>query len=177
MLAHPCAQPSPNGRGTTVIRPLTAGESDLAVEVFGGALALDDVRMRASPFPRAFVPGRWFGRDWIVWPRRGLPDDMAAAPVKIQATFIHELVHVWQAQQGVNLLLAKLKAGDSRAAYAYPLEPCAWGGLNIEQQASAVEHAFRLSRGGTAPARAAFYRAVVPFPACGMGGGGGLNRV
>jgi len=150
-----------------VIRPLTAGERDLAVEVFGDALTLDGVRILASPFPRAFVPGRWFGRDWIVWPHRGLPDDIAAAPVRIQATFIHELVHVWQAQQGTNLLLAKLKAGDSRAAYVYPIEDCAWDGLNIEQQASAVEHAFRLSRGGAVPANAAFYRAVAPFP-CGL---------
>jgi hypothetical protein len=160
-----------------LIRRLTKGERGLADEVFGDALLLDDVRMLASPFPRAFVPGRWFGRDWIAWPRRGLPDDIAAAPVKTQATLIHELVHVWQAQQGVNLLLAKLRAGDDRAAYVYPLEACAWGGLNIEQQASAVEHAFRLSRREAAPARAAFYRAVVPFPACGMGGGGGSNRV
>lgn len=150
-----------------MIRPLTAGERDLAVEVFGDALTLDGVRILASPFPRAFVPGRWFGRDWIVWPLRGLPDDIAAAPVRIQATFIHELVHVWQAQQGTNLLLAKLKAGDSRAAYVYPIEDCAWDGLNIEQQASAVEHAFRLSRGGAVPANAAFYRAVAPFP-CGL---------
>lgn len=150
-----------------MIRPLTAGERDLAVEVFGDALTLDGVRILASPFPRAFVPGRWFGRDWIVWPHRGLPDDIAAAPVRIQATFIHELVHVWQAQQGTNLLLAKLKAGDSRAAYVYPIEDCAWDGLNIEQQASAVEHAFRLSRGGAVPANAAFYRAVAPFP-CGL---------
>ncbi|MFN3815870.1 hypothetical protein [Brevundimonas sp.] len=141
----------------------------MAVEVFGDALALDPVRILASPFPRAFVAGGWFGRDWIVWPRRVLPHDMAAAPVTIQATFIHELVHVWQAQQCVNLLLAKLKAGDDRAAYTYPLEACTWGGLNIEQQASAVEHAFRLSRGGVVPGDAAFYRAVAPFP-CGLTG-------
>ena len=156
-----------------MIRRLTAGERTLAHEVFGDALALERVRILASPFPRAFVPGRWAARDWIVWPRGRLPDDIAAAPVKTQAAFIHELVHVWQAQQGVNLLLAKLKAGDGQASYAYPLEQqCVWGGLNIEQQASVVEHAFRLSRGQATPARAAFYRSVVPFPACGMGRGG-----
>ena len=161
--------------GRALIRRLTGGERALASEVFGDAVRLDAVRIMASPLPRAFVPGRWLGRDWIVWPRRGLPDDIAAASVKTQATFVHELVHVWQARQGVNLLLAKLKAGDGRTAYAYPLEQCVWDGLNIEQQASAVEHAFRLSRGQTAPARAAFYRSVVPFPACGMGGGGPLQ--
>lgn len=161
--------------GGALIRRLTAGERALALEVFGDALAMDGIRIVSSPLSRAFVPGRWFGRDLIVWPGRSLPANIAAAPVKVQATFIHELVHVWQAQQGVNLLLAKLKAGDSRAAYAYPLDQCAWDGLNIEQQASAVEHAFRLSRGQAAPARAAFYRAVVPFPACGMGAGDRLR--
>ena len=153
-----------------MIRRLTAGERALAHEVFGDALALERVRILASPFPRAFVPGRWFGWDWIGWPRGRLPDDIAAAPVTVQATFIHELVHVWQAQQGVNLLLAKLKAGDDRAAYVYPMDHCLWRHLNIEQQASAVEHAFRLSRGGTVPGDAAFYRAVAPFPC-------GLNRI
>ena len=147
--------------GRALIRRLTGGERALASEVFGDAVRLDAVRIMASPLPRAFVPGRWLGRDWIVWPRRELPDDIAAASVKTQATFIHELVHVWQAQQGVNLLLAKLKAGDGPSAYAYPLEQCAWD--------------FRLSRGQPAPARAAFYRSVVPFPACGMGGGGPLQ--
>lgn len=152
-----------------MIRSLTQGEQALAGEVFGQALSLARIRILTSPFPRAFVPGRWAGRDWIVWPRGQLPDDIAAAPVKTQATFIHELVHVWQAQQGVNLLLAKLKAGDGGTAYAYPLEQCVWDRLNIEQQASAVEHAFALSRGRSAPARAAFYRDVVPFPVCGSG--------
>lgn len=153
-----------------MIRTLTEGEKALAFEVFGPALRLDAIRFFASPFPRAFVPGCWFGRDWIVWPRMHLPDDMTTAPVRMQAVFVHELVHVWQAQQGINLLIAKLKAGDGREAYAYPVsEACRWEALNIEQQASAVEHAFRLSRGETAPARETFYRSLLPLPACGMG--------
>jgi hypothetical protein len=85
------------------------------------------------------------------------------APVSLQATLIHELVHVWQAFSGVNMLLAKLKAGDSAASYAYPLDPrCAWDHLNIEQQASAVEHRFRLSRGQRMPADSAFYDRLCP---------------
>lgn len=153
-----------------MIRPLSEPERLLAREVFGEALKLDAIRILAAPFPRAFVPGRWFGRDWIVWPAARLPHDMTTAAPRMQATFIHELVHVWQAQQGVNLLLAKLKAGDRRESYVYPLgDDCRWDALNIEQQASAVEHAFRLSRGETAPARAAFYRTLLPLPACGFG--------
>jgi len=77
-------------------------------------------------------------------------------------------VHVWQAQQGVNLALAKIRAGDSADAYGYVAdETSRWDGLNIEQQASVVEHAYRLSEGGTAPAAKAFYRSIAPFP-CGL---------
>ena len=58
-----------------VIRSLTDGERSLAAEAFGDALALDSIRFLPAPWPfdRAFVPGRWFGRDWIVWPARTLP--------------------------------------------------------------------------------------------------------
>lgn len=148
------------------IRPLTPQEMSLVHEVFGAALRLDMVRILRAPWPlvRAFVPGRWFGRDWIVWPTARYHADLAMAPLGVQATFIHELVHVWQAQQGVNLLLAKLKAGDSAASYRYEVsETCHWDALNIEQQAMVVEHRFRLSRGMVVPADRAFYDRVCPL--------------
>jgi len=148
-----------------VKRPLTEGERRLIRGEFGDAVRLDEVRIAAMPWPlvRAFVPGRAFGRSWICWPGRGLPDDFAAAPVSLQAVLIHEMVHVWQAQIGVNLLTGKLRAGDGPRAYAYPDAPCAWCALNIEQQAMMVEHRFRLSRGGTVPREDDFYRHRVPF--------------
>lgn len=100
-----------------------------------------------------------------------LADDLSQAPLGDQATLVHELVHVWQAQQGVRLAWAKLRAGDGPRAYRYATdETCRWDGLSIELQAMVVEHAFRLARGAPAPARAAFYRAVAPFP-CGLEGG------
>ena len=148
------------------IRPLTFNERELAREVFGKAIGLDRVRVFRSPWPlvRAFVPGRWFGREWISWPDSYYHADLALAPLAIQAIFVHEMVHVWQAQQGVNLLTGKLKAGDGPTAYAYAVsDDCLWPGLNIEQQAMIVEHRFRLSRGGTAPADHAFYERVCPI--------------
>lgn len=152
-----------------MIRGLTQGERKLATAVFGKAVELDRVQIWSPPLPyrlfnRAFVPGRWFWRDWIVWPRA--TEDFSNEALNLQATLIHELVHVWQAQQGVNLLFAKIRAGDSVKSYAYPLENCVWAGLNIEQQAMVVEHAFRLSQGGTAPAVRAFYQHVAPFACC-----------
>ncbi|MGN6064652.1 MULTISPECIES: hypothetical protein [Brevundimonas] len=149
-----------------MIRPLAHGEAALAREVFGRDLRLDDIRLLGSPWPfdRAFVPGRWFGRDWIVWPKATLAPDLSQAPLRTQAVFVHELVHVWQAQNGVNLLTGKLKAGDGPGAYAYPVdERCEWIGLNIEQQAMVVEHRFLQSRGARVPADPAFYQRICPI--------------
>jgi hypothetical protein len=149
-----------------VIRGLTAGEQRLAREALGDAVDLATVRFFSTPWPfdRVFVPGRWFRRDWIAWPARQLPADFAAAPLRLQAVLIHELVHIWQAQTGVNLLTAKLQAGDRPESYQYVVsDDCHWGGLNIEQQAMVVEHRFRLSRGELTPADKAFYSRVCPL--------------
>ena len=151
-----------------MMRRLTRGERGLARGVFGDALDLEPVRLIGSPWPfdRAFVPGTWAGRQWIVWPLKGLAEDIAAAPISVQATLIHELVHVWQAQAGINLLFGKLKAGDGLAAYAYAAsDDCEWGRLNIEQQAMVIEHRFRRSRGHATPGDDAFYARICPFPA------------
>ena len=147
------------------MRALTGSERRLARSALGDAVRLDTVRLVGSPWPfdRAFVPGTVAGRDWIVWPARGLPDDIAVAPMAVQAMLIHELVHVWQAQCGVNLGVAKLKAGFKAAAYAYPAAPCGWDGLNIEQQAMVMQHRFLRSRGRTAPADHAVFDACAPF--------------
>jgi hypothetical protein len=148
-----------------VIRGLTEGEKRLIRAEFGEAVRLDEVRLAAMPWPldRAFVPGRARGRSWICWPGRGLPDDFAVAPLSLQAVLIHEMVHIWQAQKGVNLLTEKLRAGDGPRAYAYPASRCDWSALNIEQQAMAVEHRFRAARGLRVPADAGHYASVCPI--------------
>ncbi|CAN5234282.1 hypothetical protein BH10PSE1_BH10PSE1_17990 [soil metagenome] len=149
------------------MRSLSDGERRLAATVFGSTLDPDPVRLIGSPWPfdRAFVPGTLAGRQWIVWPSRSLPDDIGVAPLTVQATLIHELVHVWQAQAGANLVFGKLRAGDGPSAYAYVADhDCRWEDLNIEQQAMIVEHRFRRSRGQTTPGDDAFYGRVCPFP-------------
>jgi hypothetical protein len=149
-------------------RGLTLAERALAAEVFGQAVDLGPVRIWASVLPlvRTFVAGRWFGRDWIIWPAREALLDFAApaVPVRTQGVLVHELVHVQQAQAGVNLLFAKLKAGDSAAAYDYGVDEArAWTAMNIEQQAMLVEHAFLRSRGYLTPWKAEAYAAALPF--------------
>jgi hypothetical protein len=134
-------------------RPLTGGEADLCTEMFGAGLEHGRVRIFAQPLAwpdRAFVGGPGL----VVWPWRTALVDFAAPDVPLvhQATFVHEMTHVWQAQNGVNLLLGKLRAGDGREAYAYDLPGVSdFHALNIEQQAMVVEHAFVASRGGPAP--------------------------
>jgi hypothetical protein len=151
------------------VRPLTDGERELAAEVFGAGIDPAPVRLLATGLSsRIFVAGRWGGRDWMIYPRRRWRPDFADAsvPVGETATFVHELTHVWQAQHGVNLALAKLRAGDSAAAYAHPtFEGCDFARLTIEQQAVLVEHAFLLSRGMRRAGgwEAADYGAVLPF--------------
>jgi hypothetical protein len=142
------------------LRALTSAERALAAEVFGAGLDVGRVRLLAIPlWPRAFVAGPAL----VVWPAAAALEDFGEAPLSLQATFVHELTHVWQAQRGVFLPFAKLQAGDGAAAYAYDLAAApAFGDLNIEQQASLVEHAFLASRGAAAPFAAKLYAAMAP---------------
>ena len=137
------------------LRRLTSAERDLGREMFGDGLDAGRVRILAIPvWNRAFVAGPAL----IVWPAAQLPADFGAAALRLQATFVHELTHVWQAQNGVQLLLAKLKAGDSAASNAYDLAAGPdFARLNIEQQAMVVEHAFLASRGARTPHPATLY--------------------
>lgn len=145
-------------------RTLTTGERTLARAVLGPAPGLSRVRLLALPgLRRAFVAGRWSGRDWIVWPARTLTPDLSQAPLTRQALLVHELTHVWQGQAGVSLPVAKLKAGDRPESYRYPVHAaCRWSDLNIEQQAMVIEHRFRASRGQVVPGDSDFYARVRP---------------
>ncbi|MFC3080593.1 hypothetical protein ACFODL_21030 [Phenylobacterium terrae] len=152
-----------------MLRRLTNGEMELAAEAFGGGLDAARVRLLAIPYwSRAFVAS---GR-LMVWPARSMRPDFSApdVPLSVKAVFVHELTHVWQAQNGVSLLLGKLRAGDGPASYAYDLAGgAAFADLNIEQQAMVVQHAFLLRHGGQAPFPPEAYAAALPaglFASC-----------
>ena len=153
------------------VRRLTDGEIALAASVFGDALSPDRVRIFALPvWPRAFVAGP----SLIAWPCGSALLDFSVADLSVQAVLVHELTHVWQAQAGLNLLLAKLRAGDRPAAYDYvSAEGVRFADLNIEQQAMVMQDAFLASRNGVAPlpreryadllSETPFFGAVKPF--------------
>lgn len=141
------------------LRRLTAGERAIAAEVFGAGLDAERVRLFSLPvWNRPFVPG---GR-LIVWAASSAYADFAEAPVWLRSLFVHELTHVWQAQSGVFLPLAKIKAGDDRAAYAYdPEGGRTFEALNIEQQAMIVQHAYMQRHGAAAPFESAIYSRIL----------------
>jgi hypothetical protein len=153
------------------LRRLTAGETALAAEVFGAGLDPARVRLWSCPplgwtTKRPFCAGGWLlpGLTLLVYPPEEAAADFSTASLWNQSVFVHELTHAWQSQQGVNLLWAKLRAGDSAASYAYRLTPgCRWGGFNIEQQAMMVQHDFLRRRGRAAPHPEEAYLAVLPF--------------
>lgn len=91
-------------------------------------------------------------------------EDFAAAKLSLQAHFIHEMVHVWQAQRRGRWYLVLMRHPWCR--YDYALRP-GWRleAYGIEQQAEIVAHTFLLQRGrqvAGAPALAA-YQAILPF--------------
>lgn len=154
-------------------RRLTPGERALCQEVFGPSLERGRVRVWSCPplgwtTRRPFVAGGllWPGRSLVLYPPHMAHRDFSAHDVSVwdQSVFIHEMTHVWQSQEGVNLLWGKLRAGDRPTSYAYRLTPgCAWDGFNIEQQAMMVQHDFLRRRGRPAPHPEAAYLAVLPF--------------
>ena len=131
------------------MRKLTAGERRLATVVFGDSIRLDRVRIgRAAVGPFAITLG-----PRILFPGSP-PQDFAAASPDQRAWFVHELTHVWQFQTAPGRTLASWARtvatggyGPGLPGYAYR-HPFEWAALNLEQQASAVEHAYRLREQG-----------------------------
>jgi len=125
-------------------RPLTEGERALVRAMFGSAVNLDPVRIkRRKWFP--FQPAN------VVMAPRGhvhfhptgphYCDDFADTPVSAQALFIHEMVHVWQAQTKGRHWLVLRRHPFCRYHYTF-VPGRAFGRYGIEQQAEIVRHAF-----------------------------------
>ena len=130
-------------------RRLSGGEAALAQTVFGAAVRLERVRVHGGGFERFAVT---LGSRLFLPPHLARAD-FALADVFAQALLIHELVHVWQFQTRPFRTLASWAVtalrggyGPGLPGYRYTLPLERFGALNLEQQASVVEHAFLLSR-------------------------------
>ena len=131
------------------VRPLTAGEIELARSVFGDAIdypAVNMVRRKWWPFqPRGVVMAPTGNIHFH--PRSDLwSDDFASEPLHRQGLFIHELTHVWQSQTRGRYYLPLMRHPFCR--YRYQLIP-GWPfeRYGLEQQAEIVRHSF-LARSG-----------------------------
>jgi hypothetical protein len=127
-------------------RPLTEAERALAASMFGSAIDYDAIRVHRrkwwpfqprntlmAPCGHVHVPPR---SDY--W-----SDDYGRERLPLQALFMHELTHVWQAQQRGKYYLPLMRHPFCR--YSYTLKP-GWPlhRYGLEQQGEIVRHAFLL---------------------------------
>ncbi|QNE30582.1 vgr related protein [Sphingomonas sp. NBWT7] len=132
-------------------RPLTDAEEVIARGMFGEALDYSVIQIFRRKWA-FFQP-----RKVTMAPRGNIhfhPDGdaycdcFASNSRHWQGHLIHELVHVWQHQQGVNLVLRR----HPFCRYSYSIKP-GWtlDRYGIEQQAEIVRHTFLLRHGITVP--------------------------
>jgi hypothetical protein len=136
-----------------ISRSLTPGEIALARSIFKDAVDYSQVRL---------VKGKW----WPFQPRNaamapmgniyfhpdggGWSEDFSKEPVRRQAFFIHEMVHVWQAQAKGRFYLPLMRHPFCR--YDYELTPGKpFDRYGLEQQAEIVTHRFLADRGAAGP--------------------------
>jgi hypothetical protein len=151
--------PHPSGRAMTV------RERALVQSVFGDALHLNDIRIHNRKY-WWFQPKRiTMAPDGHLWfhPQNNLfCHDFCDANLTLQGLFIHELVHVWQHQRGINLMLKR----HPFCRYDYSLKP-GWTleCYGIEQQAEIVRHIFLLRHGAKLPGAPPLsqYDGILPF--------------
>ncbi len=147
---------------------LTPGEIALARTVFGTAIDYAAVRMRRRkwfPFQPKNVTMAPRGHMHFHPEGGNYCDDFSKEPLHRQGHFIHEMTHVWQAQDKGSWWLVLNRMPWAR--YDYAIRP----GLplhryGIEQQAEIVRHAFITRRGVRIAgiANAATFDRLVRFP-------------
>jgi len=134
-------------------RPLSPGETDIVREVFGPAVNPAAVRLRRR---------RWFPfqpRDTVMAPCGHIhfhpkgsrwSEDFSREGPALRGLFVHEMVHVWQAQTRGKLWLPLMRHPFCRYDYevreGWPLTR-----YGIEQQAEIVRHAYHARLGEPVP--------------------------
>nr|WP_245638439.1 basic secretory family protein [Croceicoccus bisphenolivorans] len=128
---------------------MTDGEKALVGSVFNSAIDVDPVTIRRKrwfPFQPTNTAMAPMGHIHFPAEHIAYADDFSAAPVSAQGLFIHEMTHVWQAQQRGRFWLPLMRHPFCRYDYAIrPGQPLHRYG--IEQQAEIVRHAFLLRNG------------------------------
>jgi hypothetical protein len=148
------------GTEANLVRTLTGPERQLLAGVFGYAIDTDAVTVRRQKWWMLQPMWITMAPDGHIWCHPDGPNwspCYASDRLGMQAHFVHEMTHIWQHQQGINLLLKR----PPWAPYRYTLEPGkAFAGYGIEQQACIVADAF-VARMRGAPDAA--LETVLPF--------------
>ena len=123
---------------------LTAGERKLAAGIFGFAIDLTKVRIKRRkwfPFQPRRVTMAPCGHIHFHPHSAAYSDDFSRADIGLQGLFVHEMVHVWQAQTKGKFYLPLLRHPFCR--YTYRLVPGRpFARYGIEQQAEIVRDVF-----------------------------------
>ncbi len=143
---------------------MTEGEIAMAQEVFGDSVDYSKVQVfnkKFQLFQRRDVAMAPNGN--IYFHPADYMDDFSASTMGNRSWFMHEMTHVWQNQQGINVYAA---AFDRRYDYR-PLEPGkAFRSYGLEQQADIVQDYF-LMRNGYRPQWPGHsiteYEVILPF--------------
>lgn len=146
-------------------RSLTSSERALAASIFGDAIDYSQVLIHNRKWfwfqPRQIA----MAPDGHLWfhPKGDLfCSDFCESSVQRQGLFIHEMTHVWQHQNGINLIFRR----HPLCRYDYSLKP-GWTlkRYGIEQQAEIVRHVFLLRNGVQVPGAPPLgnYDGILPF--------------
>ena len=123
-------------------RPLTQGERELARTIFGESVDYASVTIRKRkffPFQPAGVFMAPMGHIHVPPESKKWRDDYSIAEPPLQALFLHELTHVWQAQKRGMLYLLFMRHPFCR--YHYTVHAGRrFEAYGLEQQATIVEH-------------------------------------
>ena len=148
-------------------RALTDAEKALSQSMFGDAIDCSRVRVHRArwwPFqPKAAL----MAPDGDIWchPQGHLYRPCyGSASLRMQALFVHEMTHAWQAQRGGRWYLPLMRHPFCRYDYSIrPRKPFARYG--IEQQAEIVADTFLLRNGVARPGKPSLsvYEMLLPF--------------
>lgn len=150
--APSAVEPAPDPLVMQRGRGLTPGEIALLTPIFGNAI--DYARVKIYGKKWAFFQGdnvAMSPNGKVYFPSNSgyYRADFSRASASMQALFVHEMTHVWQHQQGVNVkwkgFLLHVLSGSN--PYEYSLDTGRpLSSYNIEQQASIVEDLFVLRK-------------------------------
>jgi type VI secretion system secreted protein VgrG len=137
----------------SIVRRLTPGEIKLARSVFGDSIEYKNVHIsnKSIPFVQPENAAMTLMSDILM--HNHYREDYSTAPAQARGLFIHEMTHVWQAQNKVKLpvtaaLGLQLKNRfNYQAAYPFLLDKKKdLTDYNLEQQASILQEYYLATR-------------------------------